>query len=574
MAPRHQKRVARAAKPSRQQAPSSPRAGWWIGAGVSLAAVVGAVVLAVAMRRPSSLGDSERSVAAVDSAATPVSAHRVATRPAVDHQPAGIRESQPKPILPAVAETNAHDEPVEAPKPPPAADDAPVIAPKPPAIISLVKHSGEGAPATATAAAVRPLPDFANAADRAAFVGHLRDMLYQGLRLGRDGLASAEEHYRAARKLSDRDPRLHYGFGLILWKNVRYDDALARFEEAIDRADPPYWPAWQTTIRLRISRRDSDAALQQILELSRQLQRQTAGSVTSPEDLDCAKWMGRLVAYLEQPDKEVPIDADAVARCDNTIGERLSGNLLLLNAYRDGKSELQADFAAATRSAEEALQKVQARVQEQSSQELEQIGREKEQQKDQIEQLEMTAEQWKAWIDEQTAKYDKQLQELTRSHQEVQIQLQQLWSTMLALGQEISRRRARDLDRDRPGRITARGALAEAALFDQLQAQYRILELRASGVQRQGAAVLTARQAAVARYQKATGRLVEQNDTLRKWNEVLANKERSARKQTEQSTPEARAIQRQSRALGTHVPFNPEQEKQRILDSLPAESGR
>lgn len=563
--PRRRKQVrrpngARRARPTSEVAGGSLPA--WVPAAGGGAAAVLLGVLVLLWPRGNPVG-SEVADAPVDTASAAVAAAPTTVmRPVLQTGSGGVERRTAE-----VGRADRVEPPVEAPKPPVSRDQKPVIAPKPPREIFLAEAT-DAAPPEAALVEARPLPEFATRADREKFAFHLREMLYEGFRRGRDGFASAQEHYQSARALSAAEPRLDYGFGLILWKNVRYDDALARFEEAVHAESAGYWPAWQTLIRLQLARRNADDALTRFVDLARALRRESTGSAGA-DSVACAGWMGRLMAFLEQPESDVRADAQAVSHCGRTAEELLASNLLLLNAYRDGKAALNEDYQAGVSSAEESLGELQARLEAETALELKQIEEDKERQKDQLEKLEMSAAQWKEWIDKETRKYDEQLKKLGTAYQELQIELRQLTSTMLALSQEIAAIQARDIDRNGERPIVSSRAMGANIVLDQLQTRYTILERRAAAVHRQGSEVAAARQAAVARYQKATGKLVDQGDSLRKWNDVLANKEQAARKQGEKSTPEARIVKRQAHALSTYVPFDPEQEKQRILDSLP-----
>ena len=561
---RHRKQTRRS-EGTRRERSISERAGgslpaWVPAAGGGAALVLLGLVVLLWPRGNSVESEIVQAGPETTSAAIPVTA-RTVLRPAAETD-AGVAEGRTADSERA----EPVERPVEAPKPRAVREQEPVIAPKPPREVLLADATGVW-----DAAAVseqRALPEFATAEDRERFVVHLREMLYEGFRRGRDGLASAEEHYASARALSDAEPRLEYGFGLILWKNVRYDDALARFEAAARGEDPAYWPAWQTLIRLQLARRKTDEALTRVVDLARALRRASAGSAGA-DSVACARWMGRLIAFLEQPDSDVRVDSGAVAQCDRTAEELLSAHLLLVNAYRDGKAALQESYQAGLTSAEESLAELQERLESETALELKEIEEDKERQKDQLEKLEMSAAQWKEWIDKETRKYDEQLRKLGSSYQELQIELRQLTATMLALSQEIAAMQAEEIKERGP--ISSVGPIGFNAgiALDQLQVRHTILERRAAAVHRQGSAVAAARKAAMGRYEKATGKLVDQGDSLRKWNDVLANKEQAARKQGARSTPEARIVRRQATALSTYLPFDPEQEKQRILDSLP-----
>jgi hypothetical protein len=111
--------------------------------------------------------------------------------------------------------------------------------------------------------------------------------------------------------------------------------------------------------------------------------------------------------------------------------------------------------------------------------------------------------------------------------------------------------------------------LARQVYIEQLNESYLLVEQRAQVVRQSGFAVLERRSAAVARYEAATGELVKQSDTLRKWNKILDKKDKNLPNAKPAKSSTMNALESRLRALKTYIELDLEAEKQRILDSYP-----
>ncbi|MBT4864389.1 MAG: hypothetical protein HON53_04605 [Planctomycetaceae bacterium] len=446
--------------------------------------------------------------------------------------------------------------------------------------------------------AVRPLPKFSDPNDRREFSKMLRDMLYEGFAPGKNALKRSSSLFQQAEALSNEDPRLYYGYGLVLWKHLQYAKAMENIELAAKNAS--YWPAQQTLVRLFFARKQYDDGFDHLAELVDNLRKRQRIGITD-EERQTAYWLGRLLGYLGQPANLVNAKPERIEIARALIQRRLNDELL--HSYHAGQRSLNEEFAKLTAVGQEELQQFIARAKQQSAKELQRLEKDFELQKDREENVERTSREWTDWIDKQTGEADKQLQKFTE-------QLNELHAQAWARRRAIAR-----LDADYSSMFDTRTLIrtpqnlgpyptnqgiflppairrppdlnptkqffgAQPVPVDRrtvtrihLQGEFNALNSRANAVRLRANAVVKRRAAAVQRYQQATGHLVEKSDAMREWNRVL-DKQKHDIKQTEgkaQSSPQAKAILRKAQALDTYIVFDPTSERQRLLDSLPAE---
>ncbi|MBI3466323.1 MAG: hypothetical protein HY000_25205 [Planctomycetes bacterium] len=101
-----------------------------------------------------------------------------------------------------------------------------------------------------------------------------------------------------------------------------------------------------------------------------------------------------------------------------------------------------------------------------------------------------------------------------------------------------------------------------------LRREYAALDQDAADVKAAVRRVLVQRQAAIARYEKATGQLVKKSDALRVWEGRLAGEAKAASEPATGKSAGDRAMGTTASSLTTYVPSNLDSEKQRLLDSL------
>ena len=102
-----------------------------------------------------------------------------------------------------------------------------------------------------------------------------------------------------------------------------------------------------------------------------------------------------------------------------------------------------------------------------------------------------------------------------------------------------------------------------------LRQQYSRFATLIDQVRRQAIAVFGNRKKAIAEFEKATGQLVKQNASLRKWELRLKAEEGRNNEKSKKGPQSARLRRTRLGSLGTYIPLDLESERNRILDSIP-----
>lgn len=427
----------------------------------------------------------------------------------------------------------------------------PVVLQKPPA-----------APALNLTSLPRILPDFESTADRAEYVSRLGQMMYDGLGTGRSGLVLAENSFESARQLTRRDPRLYYGYALVLWKRLRFDEARTQLEAAIHTDDNPYWPAWAALVRFHLARKEHEIAFQNLIEMAEAVNKSHAAAVDQKTVIETTKWIGRLVGYLEEPANAVFHQKESLVALDDQVVASLGSGLR--QHYSDSKTTLRDDYAAVAKSTQHELDKIDTEKQERLKASQAKVSREKKEQEDATDQLNLSAEKWKQRIDEQMQDFDQQLKEMSSSYSDLEIEAGGITVSLQRLNRDIDNLFPTNNRRISPQHQNLMDTKRNQR--DQLQARYRVLEKNANDLRKQARTVLQKRQNAVDQYKKATGKLINQSDELRKWSKVLDRRRKS---KDRKNAGRIRTLKRQAHALNTYLPFDLKVEKDRVIESIP-----
>ena len=395
----------------------------------------------------------------------------------------------------------------------------------------------------------------------------LEQLLDAGFGPKSGALAEAKRHLVAGQASAPDDTRLPYAWGLVLWRNHRYDEAIVQFEQALGPAGRPYWPGWQARLWLNLARKNTEIAIEQALDLARECN--TAG----PNDdarLYCAEWLGRVMGYLALPENDLASDHDAVAEANDRIAATLAGPLRA--RYEAGRVAVHREFTLLRDEADATLARLAEEHQKTSTAEKSQIATERERRQDEVEKLEMTAEKWKEWIDTQLEAHEKSLTRLVEDFEDLAGQADGIAASLERLNLEIVQIEQLLFDQtgQRPFNSvgTEQAYAAKTTVRDQLRSQYTILDRRATGVRAKALEVQRKRAADVERYRKATGQLIAEGDALQKWNVLLNRREQSLGKPSKGATATARTTRRRLTAFSTYVPLDPPTERERVTAAL------
>lgn len=434
----------------------------------------------------------------------------------------------------------------------------------------------------------RPLPETLNPDERRQYAKQIRDMLYEGFSSGKEAFQRSTTLYEQTASLSTDDPRLHFGYGLVLWKRLKHAEAVEKFEQAAE-IDSAYWPVQQTFILLKLRRSEYDDGFDLVADMVNRLQKRQAGTITD-EDRHAAYWLGRLMSYLQQPENQMNAPPARLQIVQALIERQLHDELL--DAFRAGELRLNDEFAALVALSQQNVKQELARAAERSSERMKSLQKKLELQKDRQENVDRTAREWQEWIDKQTSAADKRLKDLSAQFSRVDAQarayraaIRKLDRDYANLPQIITELMLQEKDRVPIMRIEHPNPFKQyyglqpvpidsySATRVHYEAQYNRLDAEAANIRRRAVEVVNLRAQAVLRYQQATGVLLDKSDSLRNWEKIL-EKQKASIEQGQDSpdaSHKAKLMQRKARALETYVAFDPDAERQRIVDSLPEE---
>lgn len=407
--------------------------------------------------------------------------------------------------------------------------------------------------------------------DDARYLQHLRKMLDEGTQVGKSHLQAAQRQFEAAQRLrGESDPRLQYGYGLVLLRQFQFPAAAEQFAAAAKHPNTPFLPAWRALVWSSLNAKQQDEALKRLADFARFLNDAPAEVADKAAKGDAALWIGQVVEALRKT-ADSPAQVETIAKLDLLLQDLLGDDLL--TEYEQGQWFVQGRYAQLSQDLERLRRQTanQQQVGKQAQQERIALDREGVQQKKET--LARTADDWKKWLDEQTADFDKQLGQLEKDYNHLDGRAKSLAQSSLLAAREITLLRLRT-------NIGQKSSPRQLAL-DQLIGQRELQIVRYQTdqtantqqmnlIRQKALQVLDQRAAAVRRYELATGQIVKQNESLKKWNDRLKKEaqrvaESPVGKSTKLSTLESRL-----RAFGTYVELDLETEKERLLASFAA----
>src|SRR5690606_37181805 len=151
--------------------------------------------------------------------------------------------------------------------------------------------------------------------DAAEYRLHFQGMLASVFGADSPDIRRLQRHYQCLKSLRPDDPRVDYGYGLVLMKLHQHSDGLAHIERAA-KADPPYLPARRPVISKMIRRGEHAAALQQLTRLAEQIA--TPEQRKDRASQETAGWIGIAVEFLAGPAELTGLD-DEILEADAAI---------------------------------------------------------------------------------------------------------------------------------------------------------------------------------------------------------------------------------------------------------------
>lgn len=412
-----------------------------------------------------------------------------------------------------------------------------------------------------------PVPD-------AAVGQRLVEMFTAGYGRGASALKTAQQHYQVAQGRAPKDPRVAYGYGLVLLKQLKNKEALEQFEAATSADGPEYWPAWEALVWSHLTAKDYTTGYLRLTEFSRRLAK-------SKDDLNerqqAAEWVGQVLSALQKIVDTVK-QREALLREDETVAEILGPELN--PAVARGKATVNAMHALLEGDVQQARAIAEAKAEKERVEREAQNAKDLESSAEKREQLKKNAEDAKKYLEQQLASFDKQLGRLERDYDFLQKRILSLTASQIQLNMEsnlLSQQAATISNNTNNNNRNANGALAQAyqqrmAVLEMQGFRYQVeLDQTLSSVMAvsQRAQMLIGQRSVIVRqYEKTTGDLVVQDSQLDKWQDRL---KKDGEKLKEQPKPKAGPVAhkvQQARSFRTYVELDLTQERDRLLDTF------
>lgn len=371
------------------------------------------------------------------------------------------------------------------------------------------------------------------------------------------------------------DPRLHYLHGLVLLKNFRHAEAIAAMQAGAD-SKTYYFPIHHVLIYEQIRQKQYDTAIESLLDLSARIG--DPGQLwTSEEDrLEAARWLGRMVAYLQGPCANTEVAARLqiaipVMRSQLTpvYETEMEGGV---NELHTDHRELQIQLLS-TMSNALAEKKSQAHAAEETAAKL------NEQRKDLTvsarEQVAVSEEQLRE-IDSQLSALEKQYAALQSSHDRINDQIRSVRSeifslpTMFYMSQQMLRA-SQSSPFPSQSIVGARQALSvsEAIAIKEAELQTYLIDLQTNANQQRelmGKAqqVLDARKQAVTQLESQGKRSEQVAHGITRWEKRLAQSRKRSLVSIDRKTDSVRS---RISSLSSYEALNASEELAHFVDS-------
>jgi chromosome segregation ATPase len=326
-------------------------------------------------------------------------------------------------------------------------------------------------------------------------------------------------------------------------------------------------PAWQALIESRLQTKDYDGGLEDAEALARLL-RNSSTTWSSPHDrTDAAHWLGRmiaacLVAEIEPSQAPPPEFLDVLFR--RFFDDELE------SAYDEGQRAVAGEY----REELVKLNRLRLDIEQRQKEEQERVQAEFRSRDRQIasesKTVSRTQKEWNTWLDEQLERIEGDLEQVEQDHKILQPALVSLTASLSQVQVEISRLKSE---------LTALNLQRSATIFDtqltplesqaaQFQTQYVELSSQLQALVVKAGNLATQRQAAMQRYQAATGSLDKRDANLSLQSKKLAQLRKDQVEDAERLAPAVRGQMQRIRRISTYLYLNAEQEKTRLLDEL------
>lgn len=398
----------------------------------------------------------------------------------------------------------------------------------------------------------------------------MQEYLERGFDRRRVSLNDIQEAYRKLKQQLPSSPQADYARSLVLLHRNQYDQGIQILDRLRKETSPAYAPAWQASIWHLLTRRSFDKGFEQLSEFARMSADPDQKWNSKNQAAINIRWIGSLLLALEYQlgGEKVPEELKSIKRdltASFTDRQRLyfeSGEKSVVREYQQLQNQLTSALIEA--------QKEQLAEAEETAKELEQKTLKAEEAR---EQLKLTAAEWGKKLEKELGDFAREIGSAQRDYQLLEQKRASLNRSIELVLQEqtaldLSIQNLPDAQYNSSTILIERNRLMAQYNRDQAELRDTLLELQQ--VSALGQQLLQARQALINAYQKATGKLVQQDKKL----DTLAKRLAKSQQELEsdelalKDSAEIRKLKLRMKYFSTFVPFDWNAERQMLIGYL------
>lgn len=386
-----------------------------------------------------------------------------------------------------------------------------------------------------------------------------------------DSAALALRRYQAA-QLIQKDPENDYAYALVLLRLTKNKEAVPILAQAT-RAR--HVSAVQAEVALLLAQKQWTVAAERMERVAGWL---NDGQPLLPANADrtqLTEWLGRAVSTGQLISTQAT-DVQRFQKVDQAIRAKLTDADRA--AYSNGFDAVITLEEQLATTADDVEKTATARLEAEREAEKLRLKNEQTQTQGNRENLKLTAEEWKKTLDGKLADFAKQLGLLEKEWNGLDQRRQSLERsiTLAQNEQQILSNQAKQIRRDADGDRLSAFDQRQLAQIDQelLRREQQIFGYQQDRNQtlttmnqqyQQALGVIQQRQVLVNDYEKATGQLVQKDESLKKWNDRLQKKEKTLSEPPKGKPAAVAAIDQKRKTVSTFLPTDWEGERQRLL---------
>jgi hypothetical protein len=392
-----------------------------------------------------------------------------------------------------------------------------------------------------------------------------RTLLELGVRPDRKRVTEAATLFEKLQRRNPEDPRVEYAYALVLGRLAQPVESRKHLEVAANHTR--YFRAEQLLIRDLIKAKQFPAAGERLSDLAREL------STDDPAAPAAAQWMGRIVACVVGP---VGTKDAREQFAYLHLHLRMHLPAVLVTAYDKGFHHLELEVDdlrssielvqmqaetvsdAAKESADEALAKKRGDL-------LVKEGAAKE-----------AGKKWEEWLADETGKVDESLIEMEKRFQDLENSATVQQAAVTALRLQLDR-----IDRGLDGsgvfipgqglgvsQVNAprRGDVATLLMLE--ESKLGLIWAAQQELSNLAGAQLASRKNIVAQYQQATGTILNELDSLKKWDQRAKKIAEREKRDADKKPAGISSLEARVKSLSTYDPFDFKIERERLLAEL------